>query len=160
MYKLVLIAFLLFGCSSVETALTMGKSTGIIETEANSILREHPDTKPQVDSIKEQLPIIEKREKDLLEELADLKDTSFFRNAIPWIPVGLGVICLVLGYITKHVEDTVAGVVLCISGVVLHEYWSFIGFSGLIIMSMFGVGWLIISHDWKKAKKKFEELTD
>ncbi len=128
--------------SIVDDSIEMG------DTSSLPIIKDHTE------AIRSEGNKAREREKDLLEEIADLKDTSFFRKTVPWIPVALGVMCLGLGYMTKDIEDTVAGVVLFICGVVLNRYWSFIGLSGLIIMLIFGIGWLIVSFDWKKAKRQ------
>lgn len=154
-----------FSCSSIKHAKTISEGVGVIETHSsiidsivdrsletgdNSSL---PTIKDHTKEIRSEGAKIKEREKTLLEEIADLKDTSTFRKLVPWIPVALGVACLGLGYMTKDLEDTVAGVVLFLCGVVLNQFWSFIGVSGLIIMILFGLGWIIVSYDWKKAKK-------
>lgn len=167
MKTLLLLLFLSVSCGSVNTT-EMSSGVGAINAHTvsidavvdDAIQSNDPSSLPSIKNhtkeIRAEGDKIKEREKDLLEEIADLKDTSFFRKAVPWIPVALGVACLIFGYMTKDIEDTIAGVVLCICGVVLNQYWAFIGLSGLIIMILFGLGWFIVSHDWKKVKKRLE----
>jgi len=163
-----LLLLLSFGCSSVDRSSTISESVGSIDDHANSIdsIVDHsievgdtstlPTIKNHTKEIRAEGIEIKKREKDFIEEIADLKDTSFFRKAVPWIPVVLGAgIFLMSWLLTKNISDTVFGAIVFMSGIVINILWTFTEkHIGSIFLSLvgFAVVWFIVNYDTRKNK--------
>jgi len=170
MKVLFILIFLSFGCSNVDRSSTISESLGSIDAHANSIdsIVDHsikvgdistlPTIKNHTKEIRDEGIEIKKREKDFIEEIADLKDTSFFRKAVPWIPVVLGAGIFIMSWLlTKNISDTVFGAVVFMSGIVINILWTFTEeHIGSIFLSLvgFAVVWFIVNHDTRKNKNK------
>ena len=92
-----------------------------------------------------------------MEEIADLKDTSFFRKVVPWIPVLIGTAIFIISWLfTKNVSDTIFGGVIFLSGIAINILWTFINnHIGSIFLSLvgFSVVWFIVNYDTRKSKE-------
>ena len=117
-----------------------------------------PNIKTHTKEIRSEGVAIKEREKDLLQEIAELKNTSFFRKAVPWIPVLIGAGIFIFSWLfTKNVSDTVLGGVIFLSGIAVNILWTFVeAHIGSIFLALTGVAivWLIINHDTRQSKKK------
>ena len=130
----------------VDDAIQKGDSTSL------------PNIKTHTKEIRAEGVAIKEREKSLLEEIAELKNTSFFRKAVPWIPVIIGAGIFIFSWLfTKNISDTVLGGVIFLSGIAVNILWTFVeAHIGKIFLALTGVAivWLIVNYDTRQNKNK------
>lgn len=164
------ILLLTFSCSSVRKVAEISDGVAVINAHTavidnivdDAIQKGDPSSLPTIKTHTEEIRTegvaIKEREKNLLEEIAELKNTSFFRKAVPWIPVLLGAGIFIFSWLfTKNVSDTVLGSVLFLSGIAVNILWTFVeAHIGSIFLALTGVAivWLIINHDTRQSKKR------
>jgi len=169
MIKWLILCFILVSCSSVRQVATISDSVGVIDSHTASIdsivdssikmgdTSSLPTIKNHTKEIRSEGDKVKERERSLLEEIADLKDTSFFRKVVPWIPVLIGTAIFIISWLfTKNVSDTIFGGVIFLSGIAINILWTFINnHIGSIFLSLvgFSVVWFIVNYDTRKSKE-------
>jgi hypothetical protein len=131
--------FLLFSCTSIKAPVS-----STIEKELVAIEMKAPSVQPHVDTIRDELPKIQKLE----------EEKSSLETWLPWVIVLGSLTYGVWGFSTKNIEDTIGGAIGVAVGIAVATFWHILAWVGLGALILFIVLWSIVSYDWKKSKNK------
>lgn len=170
-YLTVIATILLVSCNSVNLEKESIHTHNAIQKEAfksdfhaDLIQQSNPELKPHTEAIKASNESIRSNSSKFLDITYKLNEkvansSKSLRNFASLIPMVLGGLCFLLGwFLTKSIRDTVMGGVLFAVGIVVHIFWYFIGWLGLIIMLGLGIFWAMIAYEQISEQKRKEEL--
>ena len=168
-YLTLIVTILLVSCQSERLRDAQEASEQIpIEAHksdfhADAIEKSNKGLKPHTDAIKASNKAIRSHSDSLKDYIIELEEEveekgSFFRSVVPFIPIIIGVLSIILGRLTSDVGDTVFGAIMFVAGIAIYSYWSFIGMFGIVLMVCLLIMWALISQESKSNKKRVKEM--